>query len=90
MKDRELKINGRSDEADNPNSFQITFRTTRGMSAAWSSLRGLCKKFGHNELTPELFEKVVMPAMKRYVSEQGYLDKAKAEREAAKGKEAVA
>lgn len=90
MNDKELKINGRSDEAENPNSFQITFRTNRETSAAWSSLRGLCKKYGHDELTTELFEKVVMPAMRGYVARMGYVDRAREEREAAKGKEAVA
>ncbi len=77
MSGRKLAVNGRVDEIGNPNSYQITFRTTRALSARWSSLRGLCRKFGKDELTPELFEKVVMPAMRDYVWRMGYVDKAK-------------
>ena len=71
------RINGRVDEPENPNSYQVTFRTTARMSGAWSSLRGLCRKYGHGELTPELFREVVLPAMREYVSRRGYVDLAK-------------
>ena len=74
---RKLGINGRTDEAGNRNSYQITFRTTRELSARWSSLRGLCKKFGKDEVTPELFERVVLPAMREYVWRMGYVENAK-------------
>jgi hypothetical protein len=74
------KINHRVDEPDNPYAFQITFRTSGKLSAQWSSLRGLCKKYGHDERTPELFREVLLPAMKAYVAQRGYIDRAKEER----------
>ncbi len=74
------KINRRVDEPDRVYAYQITFRTDARLSAAWSSLRGLCKKHGRDEKTPELFREVVLPAMKDYVSRKGYVDRAKAER----------
>lgn len=74
------KINQRADEPENPYSYQITFRTSRVLSGRFSSLRGLCKKYGHNEKTPELFEKVILPAMMKYVSDRGYIDLAKADK----------
>lgn len=77
------KINRRADEPENARAYQVTFRTTARLSGAWSSLRGLCRKYGHDELTPELFAEVVLPAMRRYVSERGYLDAARAARSAA-------
>ena len=66
-RNRKLKINRRKDEPEYPYSYQITFRTNRALSAAWSSLRGLCKKFGHDEKSPELFRTIVLPAMRQYV-----------------------
>ncbi len=77
------RINGRVDEQGNPHAYQISFRTTRALSGAWSSLRGLCRRYGRDEATPELFEKVVMPSMREYVSRMGYLDRAKEERKEA-------
>lgn len=74
------KINHRADEPSNPHSYQITFRTTRELSGAWSSLRGLCKKYGRNESSAELFRDVVVPAMQRFISASGYLERAKADR----------
>lgn len=74
---KQLKINGRRDEIGREFSWQITFRTNRRYSAEWSRLRGLCKKFGHFEKSPELFEKVVLPAFRRYIAEKGYAEAAR-------------
>jgi len=71
------KINRRIDEPENPYAYQITFRTTRELSGAWSSLRGLCKKYGHDEKTPEIFREIVLPAFRAYISSKGYIDRAK-------------
>ncbi len=75
-----LQINGRKDEIGGEHSYQITFRTNRKLSAEWSKLRGLCKKFGHYEKSPELFEKVVLQAMRKYVADRGYVGYAMATR----------
>lgn len=80
MANPKRKINRRVDEPENPYAYQITFRTTAKLSAQWSSLRGLCKKFGHNEMSPELFREVLIPAMKSYVAARGYVDRAKESR----------
>lgn len=80
MSNDKKKINRRVDEPDRVYAYQITFRTDARLSAAWSSLRGLCKKYGRDEKTPELFREVLLPAMREYVSRKGYVDKAKAER----------
>ncbi len=75
-----LKINCRKDEIGKEHSYQIAFRTTRKLSAEWSKLRGLCKKFGHDEASPELFEKVVLVGMRKYVADKGYVGYAMATR----------
>ncbi len=74
---KQLKINRRKDEEGREFSWQITFRTNRRFSAEWSRLRGLCKKFGHFEKSPELFEKVVLPAFRRYIADMGYVEAAR-------------
>lgn len=74
------KINARRDEPARKHNYQITFRTTRRASGAWSSLRGLCERFGRREASYELFEKVVLPAMRDYVEGNGYLGRARAHR----------
>jgi len=74
---KRLKINGRKDEAGNANAYQITFRTSRKNSAEWSRLRGLCARSGHDEKTPELMEKVLLPAMRDYVARKGYAERAR-------------
>lgn len=84
------RVNGRVDEPGNPNGYQITFRTTRELSAAWSSLRGLCKRFGNDERTAELFREVVLPAMRDYVGRRGYLDRAREDAERRKAEKAAA
>lgn len=78
------RINPRQDEPGNKFNCNIAFRTDAKTAALWSSLRGICKKFGHDEKSPELFEKVVMPAMRKYVAQSGYLDQAKEHQEFAK------
>ena len=80
QKPKKLKINGRMDEAGNPNAYQITFRTSRKNSAEWSRLRGLCARSGHDEKTPELMERVLLPAMRDYVARKGYVARAKSAR----------
>lgn len=82
---KQLKINGRRDEIGREFSWQITFRTNHKNSAEWSRLRGLCKKFGHYEKSPELFEKVVLPAFRRYIAEKGYVEAAREARMTARG-----
>lgn len=69
------KLNPRADELGNKFNVNVAFRTDAKTAAMWSSLRGLCKKFGHGEKSPELFEKVVMPAMRVYC--KNYLAEAK-------------
>ncbi len=82
QKVKQLVINGRKDEIGRENSYQVIFRTNRQLSAEWSKLRGLCKKYGHYEKSYELFEKLVLPAMRKYIAAQGYIDAARAEHEA--------
>lgn len=74
------RINGRRDEPNRRNNCQITFRTTLRLSGAWSSLRGLCQYAGHGETSSELFDKVVLPAMREYVAKRGYAEKARERR----------
>lgn len=76
------KINQRPEEAEYENSYQVIFRTNRQLSAEWSKLRGICKRFGHNETSPEFFKAFIMPAMRKYVEDKGYVGRARAARKA--------
>ncbi len=60
----------------------VRIRMTREVSARLASIQGLCWKYGNRETLADLWEDVLMPALRDHV--RPYADMAKAERKAGK------
>lgn len=55
--------------------YMARVRMNKATSSSLASIQGLCFAFGNKETLAELFEKVAMPALKKYV--EGYAEKAR-------------
>lgn len=58
------------------------FRMTQRLSSELASIQGLCWRYGKRETLAELWESVMMPALRAHV--RPYADRARDEREARK------
>ncbi len=80
--DRKRVIRKRNPTDEARRGYIARFRMTQRLSGELASIQGLCWRFGKRETLADLWEDVLMPALREHV--RPYADRARDERKAEK------